>query len=342
DLDLKDRKILYELDCNSRQPNSDIAKKVGLSKQVVGFRIHRLLKDGILSSFYSIIDISKLGFTIHKNFLRLQNLDRGKERELIDFLVHHPHVVWVASCDGRFDLAFGTWARDMAFLDATITELNKKFGMYIAERQIATIIRGEYFTRDYLIGQAPSKKEQEGYSKKQRTKESSFGSVPSPIKMGKVDWAILHILAKNARTTAVDIAKKTSISADAVAERIKRLETSGVLRRYNLFPNELNYPYLHYKVLIGLRNSTEHREKLFLEYCKIHSNIVYLVKSLGPWEFEIDIEVDSADHFRKIMMDIKAQFSDILKDYSSLHLYQVHKYNFCPSIPLPPITRTLS
>ena len=113
-LDVKDRKILYELDINSRQSNSEIAKKVGLSKQVVGFRIKRLLKENIISFFYSVIDISKLGFTVHKNFLRLQNLDRGKEKELIDFLVNHPNVVWFASCDGKFDLAFGTWAKELS------------------------------------------------------------------------------------------------------------------------------------------------------------------------------------------------------------------------------------
>jgi len=42
ELDLKDKKILYELDINSRQPNSEIAKKVGLSKQIVGLRIKKL------------------------------------------------------------------------------------------------------------------------------------------------------------------------------------------------------------------------------------------------------------------------------------------------------------
>ena len=61
-LDLKDRKILYWLDINSRQSNAKIAKKTGLSKQVVGFRIKRLIKEHIIHSFYTVIDISKLGF----------------------------------------------------------------------------------------------------------------------------------------------------------------------------------------------------------------------------------------------------------------------------------------
>lgn len=321
-LDLKDRRILFELDVNSRQPNSEIAKKVGLSKQVVGFRIKRLIEEKVISSFYSVIDISKLGFTVHKNFLRLQNLDKGKEKELIDFLVNHPNVVWVASCDGRFDLAFGTWAKDMAFLDKTITELNKKFGEYIAERQIATIIRGDYFIRDYLI----NKKEPSTY------RESFFGAVPAPVKMDENDWKILLILGKNSRTAAVEIAKEVRLSADAIAKRIRKLEKSGVIRHYNVVPNESRYPYLHYKVLVGFRNISEEKEISLREYCRTNPNIIYIVKSLGPWEFEIDLEVESAEHFREIMMDIKTRFNDILKDYSALHIYQVHKYNFCPSI----------
>ncbi len=327
-IDLKDRRILYELDINSRQPNSEIAKKVGLSKQVVGLRIKKLVQVGIISSFHTVIDISKLGFAIHKGFLRLQNLDRGKEKEIIDFLVNHPNVVWVASCEGRFDLAFGTWAKDMAFLDKTLTDLNKRFGQHIAERQIATILRGEYFIREYLLG----KKE------RHQKRESFFGAVPAPINVKSIDWNILLILGKNSRTTTVEIARTVRLSAETVAQRIRKLERSGVIRRYNIVPNESEYPYLHYKVLIGSRNMTEANEKTLQEYCRTHPNIVYIVKSLGPWDYEIDLETESAEQFRDVMRDIKTRFSDILKDYSSLHIYQVHKYNFCPSIQTSGIT----
>lgn len=317
-LDTKDRKILFELDLNSRQPNSEIAKKVGLSKQVVGLRIKKL--SALLVQFYAVIDISKLGFTVHKNFLRLQNVDRAKEKDIIEFLKNHPNVVWAASCDGRFDLAFGTWAKDMAFLNSTITELNQKFGPYISERQIATIIRGEYFMRDYLI------------NKSSASRESFFGAIPAPISLDENDWKILLQLGKNSRFPSVAIAQAVGLSADAVAYRIRRLEKYGVIKHYNIVPDESKFPYLHYKILISFRNISEERTKALTEYCRINPNIVYIVKALGPWDFEMDIEVETAEKLREIMMDIKAQFSDIIKDYSTLHIYQVHKYNFCPSI----------
>ncbi len=321
-LDVKDRKILYQLDINSRQSNAEIAKKVGLSKQVVGFRIKRLIDTKIVSGFYTIIDVSKLGFAVHKNFLRLQNMTSEKEKQLIHFLKNHHDVVWVASCDGKFDLAFGTWATDMVHLDKTLTQLNMKFGDYIAERQIATIIRGDYFIRDYLI----EKKNPSEY------RESSFGSVPAAIKMDNHDWKILTILGKNARSTAAQIVQEIQLGADAVGQRIRKLEKTGVIRHYNIIPNEIVFPYLHYKVLIGFQAISEERKKALFEYCKVNPFLVYTVKALGPWDFEIDIEVKSVEQFRAIMMEIKSKFSDVIKDYSTLHIYQVHKYNFCPSV----------
>lgn len=159
-----------------------------------------------------------------------------------------------------------------------------------------------------------------------------FGAIPTPIKMDEYDWKILIQLGKSSRITTVEIANKIGISADAVSKRIKKLEKSGVIRHYNFVPNESKYPWFHYKVLVGFRNFSEERENSLVEYCRINPNIVYIVKALGPWGFEIDMEVESAEQFRQIMMDIKTKFSDIIQDYSALHIYQVHKYNFCPSI----------
>ncbi len=321
-LDLKDRKILYQLDVNARQSNAETARKVGLSKQVVGFRIQRLIDDKVVTKFFAVIDIAKLGFTIHKCYLRLQNVDAKKEAELVAFLVHHPDVVWVGRSDGKYDLIFGTWAKDMTYLDKTLKELNIRFGAFISERHIASSIRGEYFSREYLIAN-------QGLG---RSRKSVFEGTPRPVRLDHADWVLLVELGKNARTSAVELARAAGISADTVAARIRKLEAE-VIRRYNIVPNESKYPYVHYKMLIGLRNITQAREQALLQYCSFHPNVVFCLKTLGPWEFELDLEVESAEQFREIMMDFKTQFQDILKDYSALQIYQVHKYTFCPSIP---------
>lgn len=47
-LNLKDRKILSILDMNARTPLSQIAKQVGLSREVVHYRIQQLEKKGAI------------------------------------------------------------------------------------------------------------------------------------------------------------------------------------------------------------------------------------------------------------------------------------------------------
>ena len=62
--DLKDRKILYQLNINSRQSFSQIGKKVGLSKTVVDYRIKKLEKQEIIRNYYTLIDAFKIGYEV--------------------------------------------------------------------------------------------------------------------------------------------------------------------------------------------------------------------------------------------------------------------------------------
>jgi len=61
-IDLKDRKILYELDLNCRQSNTQIGKTVGLKKDVVSYRIKRLQEQGIIKNFWTEINTFKFGY----------------------------------------------------------------------------------------------------------------------------------------------------------------------------------------------------------------------------------------------------------------------------------------
>jgi len=70
--DCKDKKILYELDANSRQSIQSIGRKVNLHKNVVLHRIRKLEESGIINNYFTIIDSSKLGYrSYHKSFCKV-------------------------------------------------------------------------------------------------------------------------------------------------------------------------------------------------------------------------------------------------------------------------------
>ena len=82
-LDARDRAILYYLDKDARQSISSIAKKIKLSKEVVNYRIKNLVKQGTICDFSTIINGAKLGYVMYRVFIRFQNVDVEKEKEML-------------------------------------------------------------------------------------------------------------------------------------------------------------------------------------------------------------------------------------------------------------------
>lgn len=62
--------------------------------------------------------------------------------------------------------------------------------------------------------------------------------------MDVIDLKILDLLQKEGRASHSEIAKAVGLSAPSVGERIKKLETSGIIRRYAalLDANQVNHP----------------------------------------------------------------------------------------------------
>ena len=84
-VDLKDRKILFELEQDSRQSLSQIAKKVGLKKETVFHRMRSLEKRGIIKNYLTEINIYKLGFQFYPILIKFQNSTPQIEEDIFDY-----------------------------------------------------------------------------------------------------------------------------------------------------------------------------------------------------------------------------------------------------------------
>src|SRR3989338_2701049 len=155
-VDLKDRKILYELDRDSHQSNKQIAKKVSLSEQVVGNRIKRLLDLKIIEYFYVKTNPSILGFMHLKIYLRWHNITKQKEEELIQELNQQEGLFWLASLRGKYDLVASIYVKNIADLSKRYDEIFGKWGSYILERNIVVLEKAYTYSKAYLVPQQKS------------------------------------------------------------------------------------------------------------------------------------------------------------------------------------------
>ncbi len=319
-LDLKDRRILYELDKNARQPASKIADKVHLSVDGTNYRIKQLLKKNIIFKFMTLLDTAKLGYTTYKVFYRFQNTTLTKENEIISYLMKHTNTQMVTSAQGMFDLNINILAASVEELNSILTEINQRYGTFLAERIVIILVESHFFFRDYLLDQKTT----------DVRKPMFFGSAPTPTPLDDSNKKILSLLAQDARISSVAIAHQAGLSSDAVIQRIKKLEKAGIIQNYVLFPNIEEIGYQWYYLLLRFRDVTPELEKKFFNFCKLHPNIWFYSKMIGMWDAVVNPDVQDDNELKEILMNIKNDFSKILKEYNILKITKAYKFNQYP------------
>jgi|SRR3989344_1528969 len=319
-LDRKDRNLLYQLDINSRQSASKIGKIISLSKEVVNYRIKRLLEAGIINKFMTLMNTANLGVTTYKIFYRFQNTTPEIEREIINYLTKHQNTQLVTDVEGMYDLNINIIVKTPEEFNDILSSISKEFGYYFANREVLLLVKSNFFFRDYLI-QMPSNKTR---------KPMYFGSKPEEAKVDPIDKKILSALGENARTPIVDIAKLTQKSPDAIALRIKRLEKLGIIQSYVIFLNPEQSGFIWNYVLLTFNIATEENEKLFFEYCKNHPNIWFYSRMIGNYDAIFNIDTEDHETFKKTIIEIKRNFSKLIKNYITLQIYRPYKFNMFP------------
>ena len=127
-LDLKDKKIILELEKDCRQSNHQLGRKVGLSSDVIRYRINRLEKNNIIAWHLTFVNFAKLGYTDYGVYINTQHLTKEKEPELIHYLQNHSRISYVAKLGGNYDFLFGTLAKNILDFEQTFSEIMQKIG----------------------------------------------------------------------------------------------------------------------------------------------------------------------------------------------------------------------
>ncbi len=319
-MDKKDKKILYELDKDSRMSFSQIGKHIGMSPLTVRYRVHKMIETGVIQKFVTIINVTKLGYSFYKLHLKLQNIDENKRNYIITFLIKDSRISWVASFEGSYDLAFIAIVKNQLELQELLDSLHKQFSSFIMKKNISINLKGEFLSRDYLID-------------KQRKNiiKSSYKAYGTIENIDKIDRGICHLLAENARTPVIEIASRLHISPETVVKRIKDLKKRDIVSGHTLVLNNEKLDQSHYKLLVHLSDVSDKEISKFLAFVRLNNRVFALIKVLADWEYEIDIEVKSTQQLKEFTMELGNRFSHILKDYEIIRVLEMPKYFFFPA-----------
>ena len=304
-LDVLDKKIIYELDLDSSQTSTLIAKKLGRSKEIINYRIKRLEQKNVLLGYTAIVDMAKLGYFTFRIYIKWQNMTEEQKQQFYDEIKFKENIWTTTVLHGKWDFAFFVGVKSDNYIQSFHKlwgEIQLKYKENIAESKIAIYSPVHNFNKKFFID----------FDMSIKTIERIFGN-GSPVKFDKLDEDIIHAYASDVRKPLTIIAKKLGITSETVRQRIKQLKDKDIIVGCKLNINLQNIGYQGYRVDFLLKSVAKNKE--LFEYLKQHKYFYQINKSIGGADFETEIVVDSLNHLLDILGEVVRRFSDVISGY---------------------------
>jgi len=311
-IDLKDKKIIYELDKNARISFSKIAEKIKLSKNSVISRVEELEKEQVILGYNAIININNLGYTTYDVYLKFKGTTFEKEKQIIDDLIKHKAIWLVAKVEGSVNLSLLISTKTPEEFDVIWDEVYEKIKPYTTLVRIAILLEYHHFSRSYLLDKTSN--------------DPIIIAKRGNTKIDKKDEVLLKILSFNARISLLDLAEKLRLNPKSISARIKRLEKEGVILGYKVNLNFRKIGYNYYKIMLEL-NDLKIKPELY-DYICSNKNVVYFDRFIGGRDFEFDLELGSFEEFLFFMEGLKKRFGKVINDYEYLNPLIIYKSQY--------------
>ncbi|MGN0152318.1 MAG: Lrp/AsnC family transcriptional regulator [Wujia sp.] len=122
--------------------------------------------------------------------------------------------------------------------------------------------------------------------------------------MDKIDMKILRCLRDNARLTASAIGEQINLSVSAVIDRIRKLESNGVIKGYTI---DIDQSKLGNNMVALMEVSLKHPDYYdeFVSLVQRDCNIASCFYQTGEFDFVLHIVTDSTDGLEQVYKKIK-------------------------------------
>ncbi len=308
-LHTKDMKILRELDFDARQPVSQIARKVGLSPEVTAYRIKQLEKKGIITGYYPVIDLSKLGYMFCRNILQLEKMTPEIESKFFEYLEENKSTGWLLIADNWRVIIVG-YAKTIQEAKNIAEDITLKFNPLIKEKYLSIATKIHHFRHKYLYNEVD---EDVLY----------WGEGESVAELDAIDKKILLMLTKNARAPATELAQQVGLTSVAVMNRMKRMQKEGVIQGYRCALDLKKLGYTHVKIFLYADNLTKNRKNSLIEFIHRWLYSVYITEAYGKADLEFECHIPNMYLLEEFMKKMREKFPEIRNYENILHYKEV-------------------
>jgi DNA-binding Lrp family transcriptional regulator len=301
-LDKLDLMIIEELKEDVRQSVHALAKKLGMKRTTLTYRLNRLRSDDILR-IACVGDPELLGY----QFLLLIgiNVTPGKVDEVVNEIVPLPAVSVVALTAGRYNILAWALLRDRPAFANLVSENLTKIPYVISIDLMPSFqwVRGDlnYF-------------------------KSNVGTVRKPPKNSPsdIDLSIVRAMEIDPRQTIATLARTVGCSRSIAKSKLEKLLSDGIIRFVSLVdPKALKYEI---GVVILVKSQVDKLYAVAKEL-SIHSTSTHVNLITGQWQIFVAAQFENNEEMYNYMSNTLSSIPGIV-EFEVIHIVKILKYSF--------------
>lgn len=318
-IDKKDKKLLYYLSINARSSDSQLSKKLRLSKNAVKYRINRLVNNDIITKFATTINLGSIGYTTFTMLLKF-NQDIYKDKSTLTHLKNHAYIGWAITLSGTWDVLVEIVSKDFNHFHQLVRQLITHYGSQLNTFQVLfsfDTLRVEHLVSDFY-------------------KETKLPEIPSEqrttkeYKLDSADRKILHTLSKDSSLSYQEIAKYTNLSADVVRYRIKKLIKQKTIIKFFAEPSLPSLGYTEFLYIMQLRDLDKNTLANVKAKIKSNANITYAFIDTNSLSIVLVCAYKDAAGIDQLSRSLRNKYNQFIESQQYLLIKEHLKFNLFP------------
>jgi DNA-binding Lrp family transcriptional regulator len=287
----RERAVIAATEMNCERTSKEIGVELGVKEHTVVYTLRSLRERGIIVKRAHINGL-QLGLRDVGLYFSLIDLSETARQTLFKRFIAHKSVTYLGSVLGEYSYLAVIRYKDLFQIKTTVHEIFGGTKEVFANKQLVPRIMGTRFARKFL------------HPGIRQSDEVVFEHRDNPVVLDETDKQLLHLLANTGFESLRDVGRRIGLAPATLDGRLKRLRAANVIKAFYYHLSDTALSVQAYRILLTLRSVSLATPKPLLEYCQRHPNIIYLIGTLGAWDYEIGIEMEDSGAMPKITEEI--------------------------------------
>ncbi|MFN8390369.1 MAG: winged helix-turn-helix transcriptional regulator [Bdellovibrionota bacterium] len=296
----KERDIFSVAQLAPRLSVNELRSYCGYRDHTIRYHLQRGLEDGLLIP-RCFVNLNLLGYMQFEVYFSLSANNPQARQLLLKALCESERVSWMGEVGGDFQYGANICARSLAEVTQFFDSLSTTFGHLVLDREIAVRVSLDYFGNKYL-------------SEKNRPRSSlSYAVTENRVDIDELDHRILRELMKNSPLIRRVLAQNLGLPLSTLEHRLKKLEQSGVIVGYYYLIDPARIGMQSFLFLVGVKGMNAKLRGELSAFAAGHPNVVVFINTIGSWDIELAVEVETARQSVEISEALQTRFGPAIR-----------------------------